>query len=409
VVNVVYEADEACALEMIRQNKNENFHILPYCLGASNGPGTLYITRNPYASSNLRPSPEYTNYYCEVKLSGELDGVSVQDAQYDAVYGEEYRVVEERPVTIHALDTLIKERRIPPDLEPDFLSLDAQGSELDILKGAEHVFATRCVALATEIEFHAMYEGQALFSDVFDFVLGHGFHFAGFTSLQEISPNRLPLGARAKGFLAFGDALFLRRADSIKSAASSPDELYLMLLKLAFVALNFGHLEYALQVLQFAEQTGSGPEIQQRLIARPCFRLLHDLHRAANELPPNLLHSERGALVAELRGRRRQTDWLDSAASRVYRRARKLYVRAIERSETIARAHARLKSVALKNPNLPAARLYRRLRDGPGIESPMAAVEATLALHGYGWLADEVRRRRVAAEPYLPLVDVNTR
>src|SRR5262245_11717796 len=301
IVDVLYEADDKCALEMIAQNTNENFHVLPHCLGLEDRAGKLYITNNPYASSNLKPNPEYDTYYCEVTLAGEIDGISVQDARYDAVYGNENKVVEVRDVMIHALDTLVRNGRVPGNLMPDFLSLDTQGSELDILRGAEATLHDHCVALATEIEFHPMYEGQALFSGIFDFALSHGFYFVGFTYLQEISPKRMPIGARAKGFLAFGDALFLRRIDSVKSIARSSDEQHLMLLKLAFIALNFGYLEYALLVLEAAEQARPDPALRRRLMGRDCYRLLYELSRGAKALPANLLHTQRSELVAERR------------------------------------------------------------------------------------------------------------
>ena len=59
-VHVLYEADEVCAREMIKENKNENFHIFPYCLGEYNRPGKIFITKEslcefePGAESGLR-------------------------------------------------------------------------------------------------------------------------------------------------------------------------------------------------------------------------------------------------------------------------------------------------------------------------------------------------------------------
>ena len=112
IVNILYEADEKCALEMIAQNTNENFHVLPYCLGLEDRAGKLHVTNNPYASSNLKPNPEYDSYYCEVKLAGEIDGVPMQDTRYDAVYGNENKVVEVRNVMIRSLDTLVRDGRV---------------------------------------------------------------------------------------------------------------------------------------------------------------------------------------------------------------------------------------------------------------------------------------------------------
>jgi len=401
IVNVLYEADEKCALEMIAQNTNENFHVLPYCLGLEDRAGKLHITNNPYASSNLRPNPEYDTYYCEVALAGEIDGISMQDTRYDAVYGNENKVVEVRDVMIHALDTLVRDGKVAGNLMPDFLSLDTQGSELDILRGAQTTLHDHCVALATEIEFHPMYEGQALFSGIFDFALSHGFYFVGFTYLQEISPKRMPIGARAKGFLAFGDALFLRRIDSVNSIAGSSDEQHLMLLKLAFVALNFGYLEYALLVLEAAEQVRPDPALRARLMARDCYRLLYELWAAAKALPPNLLHTQRSELAAE----RRKVFERRHPLSAKYHAERDYHRDAIQRL---------LRRIAMTRPGGALYRVVRpawhRLRDahrtfaGAGAPATAAAspsIEQLLESYGYAWLAQEVRRRQNGAERYV--------
>ncbi|SRR6266851_410401 len=412
IVNVLYEADDKCAREMMAQNTNENFHILPYCLGREDAAGKLYITNNAYATSNLKPNPEYDAYYCEVTLAGEIEGVSVQDTRYDAVYGNENKVVEVRDVMIHALDTLVRDRKVPGNLEPDFLSLDTQGSELDILRGAAATFRDHCVALATEIEFHPMYEGQALFSGVFDFALRHGFHFVGFTYLQEISPRRTPVGARAKGFLAFGDALFLRRIDSVKAISGSPNEQHLMLLKLAFVALNFGYLEYALLALEVAEEAPPDPELHARLMARDCYRLLYELYRAVKALPPNLLHTQRSELVAE---RRKMVEGGYMPSSKEH--AERGYLRRI----AMTRPAGALYRVV--RPVWHGVRDAYRARVGAGRATPPAlapcaganatassvaspgfsprSIEDLLESYGYDWLAHEVRRRRRDAELYV--------
>ena len=411
IVNILYEADEKCALEMIGQNTNENFHVLPYCLGLEDRAGKLHVTNNPYASSNLKPNPEYDSYYCEVKLAGEIDGVPMQDTRYDAVYGNENRVVEVRNVMIRSLDTLVRDGKVPGNLMPDFLSLDTQGSELDILRGADATLRDHCIALATEIEFHPMYEGQALFSGIFDFALRHGFYFAGFTYLQEISPKRMPVGARAKGFLAFGDALFLRRIDSVKSIARSPNEQHLMLLKLAFVALNFGYLEYALLVLDAAEQAKPDRALSARLMSRDCYRLLDGLRRVAQALPAGFLHTQRSELVAE---RRKMVEQGYLAAAK--EQAARGRIAATRLGGALRRrlrpVWHRLRNVYMDvgtgtpvhRTSAPAVSLPPGTTDataGPAAGGMSPSIEDLLESYGYSWLAYEVRRRRRDAEGYV--------
>jgi FkbM family methyltransferase len=411
IVNILYEADEKCALEMIAQNTNENFHVLPYCLGLEDRAGKLHVTNNPYASSNLKPNPEYDSYYCEVKLAGEIDGVPMQDTRYDAVYGNENKVVEVRNVMIRSLDTLVRDGKVPGNLMPDFLSLDTQGSELDILRGADATLRDHCIALATEIEFHPMYEGQALFSGIFDFALRQGFYFAGFTYLQEISPKRMPVGARAKGFLAFGDALFLRRIDSVKAIARSPNEQHLMLLKLAFVALNFGYLEYALLVLDAAEQAKPDRALSARLMSRDCYRLLDELRRVAQALPAGFLHTQRSELVAERRTMVEQ-GYLAAAKEQAARgRIAATRLGGALRRRLRPLWH-RLRNVyvdvgtgtPVHRTSAPAASLPPGTTDataGPAAGGMSPSIEDLLESYGYSWLAYEVRHRRRDAERYV--------
>jgi FkbM family methyltransferase len=421
LVHVVYEADAKCAQEMIAQNKNESFHILPYCLGLKDQPGKLFITKNPYASSNLKPNPQYFKYYCEVHLHGEVDGVMLQGECYDVVYGNDYSLVEVRDVAMRALDSILETGDAPGGLYPDFLSLDTQGSELNILKGGERTFRDHCLALATEIEFHPMYQEQALFSDIFDFALRHGFHFAGFTYLQEISSNRLPIGARAKGFVAFGDALFLRGIDSVRAIGKSPNETYLALMKLAFIALNFGYLEYAMEVVDAAGKVQPDMPLRDKLMARDCYRILFALRQAVGELPPRMPYIERsemttarkailgrnnsGSLIerqnaaitkqAQLEGRRVRNLAFTNPPAAAYKLLRYFLRAALKIPYTDPKEAEILASVP---PDLlavpPGATTRATLRLSPAT----TPVESILEEYGYAWWADEVRRRRKSAE-----------
>ena len=302
VIHVVYEADEPCAKEMIARNKDENFHILPYCLGQRQGPGKLLICENPYFSSTLEPNPDYGRFYCEVHQDGLIDGIEVKGECYDLVYGGGMRVVRIADVVVRTLDDVLDGGDVPENLYPDVLSLDTQGSELAILNGGERVFREHCLALATEIEFHPLYKNQPLFSDIFQFAYRHGFHFAGFDTLWEFSSCRLPIGARDKGFIGFGDALFLRGIESVRDMAKSADERYLALLKLAFIALNFGYLEYAVQAADAAEALAPAGSLRERLAERDCYKAVYALRAAVRELPPHYPHRDRTAMMDELRG-----------------------------------------------------------------------------------------------------------
>lgn len=344
LIHVVYEADEQSARQMIAENKDENFHILPYCLGRRSEPARLFICKNPYFSSNIEPNSDYGRFYCEVHLDGPENGVELKGECYDLDYGGDMSVVRVADVAIRTLDDILASGDAPKDCQPDFLSLDTQGSELSVLIGGERTFRKHCLALATEVEFHALYRNQPLFSEIFQFVHRRGFHFAGFTYLQEFSSYRLPVGARDKGFVGFGDALFLRRIESVREMTRSDDECYLALFKLAFIALNFGYLEYAIQAADTAETLAPDPGLRERLAERGCYKAVHALRAAVRALPPHYPHRDRTVLTDELKA-----------------------VLASEPSE--------------RSPSPPST-----------------PVEAVLEEYGFTWVADSVRRRRTAAQ-----------
>jgi hypothetical protein len=301
LLHVVYEADEQCAKGMMAENKDENFHVLPFCLGRNDEPAKLYITKNPFFSSNLKPNPFYGKFYCEVHLHGLVDGVELKGECYDVDYGGDMSIVRVDDVRVRTLDGILDSGEVPAGLYPDFLSLDTQGSELDILIGGQKAFQDHCLALATEVEFHELYQNQDLFPHIFEFAQRHGFHFAGFTYLQEISSSREPIGARHKGFVAFGDALFLRSIESVRGMGKPKDELYLCLLKLAFISLNFGYLEYAMQVVDAAESVAPDVNLRNRLMALDCYRMLYALREAVRGLPQQFPHDDRTAMTDEVK------------------------------------------------------------------------------------------------------------
>lgn len=431
LIHVVYEADEQCANEMIAENKDKNFHILPYCLGRSNESAKLFICKNPYFSSILEPNPDYAKYYCEVHLHGLVDDVELKGECYDLEYGGDMRIVRVANVTVRTLDDVLESGDAPKDCNPDFLSLDTQGSELDVLIGGQKAFREHCLALSTEVEFHEMYKNQALFSDIFQFAHQHGFHFAGFTYLQEFSSHRLPIGARDKGFIGFGDALFLRRIESVRTMAKTDDECYLALLKLAFISLNFGYLEYAVQAGEVAEALDATRSLRDRLAGRDCYKAVHAVRAAVRELPPRFPYQERVPMTDELKR------LLNTRAAKQDTQVAGQQCQSAGRAQPLAAEpqQPRLRHLILTDP-VAAGRTALRyflqatlrvgypkpcedgshgaaISEAPSIppacgetsppsqraSSPQTtSVEAALEEHGYSWIADSVRRRRKSSE-----------
>ena len=85
------------------------------------------------------------------------------------VFGHEDNVQKAIQVQSVTMDSYF-ENRTPPDL----IWMDAQGSELDILKGAENCLKT-VKAILTEVGLVPYYEGQSLKTEIDAYLLSQGF------------------------------------------------------------------------------------------------------------------------------------------------------------------------------------------------------------------------------------------
>jgi FkbM family methyltransferase len=121
---------------------------------------------------------------------------------------------------------------IPEAAAADYLKMDVQGAELDILRGAARALSSVLV-VQTEVAFVEMYRGQPLFADVDAELRRHGFMFHRFFGIagRAFKPfvKDSNLGDTFSQQL-WGDAVYVR--DLMRLDALTPDQL----VKLALIA-----------------------------------------------------------------------------------------------------------------------------------------------------------------------------
>ncbi|MCI5144663.1 MAG: FkbM family methyltransferase [Candidatus Electrothrix sp. AR3] len=123
---------------------------------------------------------------------------------------------------------------------PDYLQLDTQGSELDILHGAETIINNTCM-VEIEVEFVEAYEGQPLFHDVLKFMTKKGFELL---YLNRVFGQRTQVfKGQSRGQIIFGDALFGRREDCLNDFSK------IRLVKYILLLINYGHIDFAYHLL----------------------------------------------------------------------------------------------------------------------------------------------------------------
>jgi len=138
---VIYDADKD-ALTSLDEFPGRDYSLVNNCIGGANSKGVFNITNEPSASSMLLPSPDAADYTFLTR------GGDVR------IWREHARVVKSFDVEINTLDSLVKNKKLP---SVDFLSIDAQGAELDIINGASKMIKSSTIGVVCEVAFDQLY------------------------------------------------------------------------------------------------------------------------------------------------------------------------------------------------------------------------------------------------------------
>jgi FkbM family methyltransferase len=230
IVSVIYDADESCLAQVEQKLQGRNVQVYPYCLSDKNGPTKFHINFDPYSSSLFPMNPAYGEYY--EKFEG-----------MDYVYKYTFNTKKIIDVDAMSMDYLVENKMVPA---PDFLSIDTQGAELPILKGARKTLQSTIVAVMCEVNFVELYKGISLFGELDDFMRSQGFLLATLKPIDK-GYKRIPSAYRGKGMPVQGEALYYRDP---KFITDSDENARLRLQKLAFASITFGFTELASEALE---------------------------------------------------------------------------------------------------------------------------------------------------------------
>jgi FkbM family methyltransferase len=214
--------------EKLNARGDRNQKYLPYFVGD----GTkrkFYLTNQPMTSSLYEPNTRLLSRFQHLE--------------------ELTRTVEVSDVQTRRLDDITEVASV------DFLKIDVQGAELDVIKGADKALKT-AVVVQTEVEFAQMYKGQPLFADVDAAMRARGFALHTIASLMGraykpfMAPNE---PARPLRQHLWGDAVYVKDYDNL--AALSGEQL----LKMAVILHEMYH-SWDLASLALANYDAKGSE-----------------------------------------------------------------------------------------------------------------------------------------------------
>jgi len=216
-------------IQKMKQKNGFDTKILQYCVSDHNGVENFYINRDRASSSMFKMAPEMETYNWPPMTN--------------PMWKDHCSVDETREVKVSTFDFIYEN-----DLSiiPDVLSMDAQGSELDIMNGASKIFEGDPLSVITEVEFREIYDKQPLFSDQDSFLRDKGFIFANFFHVQEWFPGP-PIG---NPFFTVGEVVFLKDYRYLANKYENDvDTLIPLIFKLAAISNALGFSSYAYRVL----------------------------------------------------------------------------------------------------------------------------------------------------------------
>ncbi|PKN34749.1 MAG: hypothetical protein CVU61_06805 [Deltaproteobacteria bacterium HGW-Deltaproteobacteria-19] len=138
--------------------------------------------------------------------------------------------------------------------EVDFIKVDTQGSELEILQGAQETLS-KTIAVAVEVEFVPIYEGQPLFADVDFFLRSQGFSL--FDLNRHWWKRMVDKEIDSRGQMIFADALYMRDLWNQDESGPFWQSLHRdpsRVAKSAAIAGLFGYSDYAIDILKKCRQ-----------------------------------------------------------------------------------------------------------------------------------------------------------
>lgn len=380
MVQVFYDADKDCIQDIIEKNKKHAFesHVFPYCVGGMNTKASFALNYSPFTSSLLSLNPDYNDYYT---FNGECDHILKED----------FRVVKSIDIDIVTLDSILEKNGIQ---KPDFLSIDTEGSEYEILQGAQELLDKNILGVVVETAFKQLRKDQKLFGDINGLLTASGFEFIRFAGQHsETSPYRAPIGLRGKGHHLMADALFLKREGAIDNKTFDD---FVKLNKLAFFSIAFQQLETGLQYLSKARGMTIAPAMREDISRRSYFSFLCELEQKAGQIkdryPPKsteIYASHEEYLLA-----------YDDIAVRKHRQAsiktpRDKIVGMIKKSESLYKMLKALRG-ALKGSILRGTTIVNDLMLRiPATNSP---IEQFLYDYGFNELAKVVKSKRLTQE-----------
>ena len=219
---ILFEPDPR-EYDNLKASLPDNYKVYNVALAAQEGEVDLHLCRKQMCSSILPPNLPFLRLFPESERFDVLEMAKVQASSLDVVLANESYV--------------------------DFIKIDAEASELPILKGAEKTLKG-VLGLEVESAFCHMREGQPVFHDVSKFLMEHDFTLYDIRSDYWQRKKTFPYSYQ-KGQIIWGDSLYFKSPEYIMQHFSNDSCL---ISRAIMLYLAYGYYDLSKTLLTYVEQ-----------------------------------------------------------------------------------------------------------------------------------------------------------
>jgi len=214
-----FDPDSRSVLGFNKGYKNYN-----HALWSSKSELSLHLTKFPDASSIYPPNLKFLKQFLNFK---------------------DHEVEKKVKIKAKKMDDIDFKKN-----NPDFIKVDTEGADLDIIKGAQNNIKNNCIGLQIEVQFVERNLGSPLFGEIHEFLIKNGFWIMDLKKESWIRKNSI-YKVNSKPQLIWGDAIYMLSSEMIiKKGSKIPEnERVFFLLKIILISLVYGFHDYAFQII----------------------------------------------------------------------------------------------------------------------------------------------------------------
>ena len=233
LLEVLFEP-EPLARQALQEAGGGGRRVLDCAVAGNRGTRDFHVLEWAAGSSLLEPDPAICGRYPYI--------------------GDYIRIQKTLQVETRTLDEALEGEGLPA---VDFLKLDTQGSELEILMAAPRTVSS-ALGMEIEAEFIAQYRGQPLWAEVHAFMSGQGFELMDLRRQYWKRKVALEHPAPGRGQIVFADALYMKSPERLLEEGG--DERLFRAVEMYAV---YGKRDLAWTLWEAAAESGAWTEVMR--------------------------------------------------------------------------------------------------------------------------------------------------